>query len=106
VTLSGHVQPVFTARCSSSTCHGGARPQAGLSLESGRAHAALVGVPSRCTDGKLLVAPGDVSASYLVNKVTGIGICAGMRMPLRADPLSPAEIQTIRNWICNGAPND
>lgn len=106
VTLSGHVQPIFTARCASSTCHGGARPQAGLSLESGRSHAALVGVPSRCMDGKSLVAAGDIAGSYVINKVTGIGICTGMRMPLRDEPLSTTEIDLLRNWICNGALND
>lgn len=29
-----------------------------------------------------------------------------MRMPLREDPLSPAEMDLIRNWICDGAQDD
>lgn len=106
VTLSGHVQPIFTASCTGSTCHSGTRPQADLSLDAGRAHAELVGVGSRCSDGKLLVAPGDVDGSYLINKLTGEGICTGMRMPVRAEPLSPAQMGLIRNWICSGARND
>ena len=106
VTFAAQVQPVFTARCASSMCHGGMRPQADLSLEAGRSHAELVGVPSGCTDGKLLVAPGVVTGSYLMNKLTGVGICTGMRMPSRAESLSAADLALIRNWICGGARND
>lgn len=58
-----------------------------------------------CNPG-LLVAPGDLSHSYLVRKLLGVGLCPGTtRMPI-ADPLSASEIQAIEDWICAGALDD
>lgn len=105
VSFAAAIQPIFTEGCLGNMCHSGARPAADVSLEAGRSHAELVGVPSRCTDGRLLVAPEHPDQSYLVDKVTGIGICSGMKMPPRAS-LAASDIDLIRNWICAGAPNN
>jgi hypothetical protein len=52
------------------------------------------------------VSPGSLEQSYLMNKLTGIGMCGGtVRMP-PAGPLPPDEIQTIADWICVGAPDN
>jgi hypothetical protein len=70
--------------------------------------AALVGAPSGdgCEAG-VLVAPGDLQGSYLLHKLTGIGMCPGTaRMPLGEPPLAPSDVQTIADWICEGAPGD
>jgi hypothetical protein len=54
----------------------------------------------------VLVTPGDPARSYLMNKVTGVGMCRGtQRMPIGV-PLVPSKIQTIADWICAGAQND
>jgi hypothetical protein len=98
VSFATQVQPIFTANCTTG-CHGGVRPSAGLSLAAGASYASLVGVRSGCPDGRLRVTRGSVSASYLVNKLTGVGMLSG-------GPLPTAQIDLIRAWICNGAPNN
>jgi hypothetical protein len=52
------------------------------------------------------VAPGSVATSYLVNKLTGQGLCSGNLMPPNGGPLSSTQLDLIRAWICNGAPNN
>jgi hypothetical protein len=57
-------------------------------------------------DAGLLVAPGDPVHSYLINKLTGVGMCPStQRMPL-GGALTDTQIQTIVDWICAGAQND
>src|SRR5262245_24076710 len=59
---------VFTRSCAFSSCHSGANPKAGLSLESGNAFAGLVGKPANeaAAGGMMLVAPGHPEQSYLL----------------------------------------
>jgi hypothetical protein len=86
--------------CGTSACHGGARPQAGLDLSSASvAQADLVGVTAEQCTGKKLVLPGDPAQSYLINKLTGVGMCSGSQMPKGKPALSAADIDTIRAWI-------
>jgi hypothetical protein len=47
-----------------------------------------------------------VAKSYLVNKLTGVDLCAGTQMPKAGSSLSLSEIDLVRGWICNGAPNN
>jgi hypothetical protein len=76
-------------------------PSEGLDLSSeSAAQSALVGMEaSQCSDGRLRVDPGAPSASYLVQKLTGVGMCSGSRMPKSGSGLTPAEIDTVRAWI-------
>jgi hypothetical protein len=76
-----------------------------LNLSNGNSHAQLVDVPVASCAGRLRVVAGNAKESYLVNKLTGIDLCNGNRMPA-ATPLAPAQIDTIRAWICAGAKND
>jgi hypothetical protein len=88
------------ARCGTSTCHGGNRPSAGLDLSSAStAEAQLVNVASQQCAAKMLVLPGDSSQSYLVNKLTGVGMCSGSQMPKGGSALTAAQIDTVRAWI-------
>lgn len=67
----------------------------------------LVGVPSR-QSAYPLVAPGRPSASYLFRKVEGTHAAAGGigdRMPVGEDPWTPEEIDALRAWILEGAPD-
>jgi hypothetical protein len=101
------VQPIFTANCASAGCHTGARPAESLSLAAGSSYAALVNVPaaSSCTSA-VRVSPGAPSKSYLVNKLTGVGICSGTQMPKTGASLPSSQIAIVSGWICEGAPNN
>ena len=54
--------------------------------------------------GSKIVAPGDAAASALMKKLTGITL--GPQMPLRKLRLNPAQVETLRKWIMDGAPNN
>ena len=82
----------------------GNRPAGNLSLVSGAAYAELVNVVSTC-GGRKQVAPGSPSTSYLVNKVTGVGMCSG-GICRNGRGTDAAQIAAIRAWICQGAPNN
>ncbi len=102
VSLARDVQPLFTLHCVG--CHGGASPEAQLTLESGRLYdrtLGAVGVASWELPPLLRIEPGASDRSYLVRKLTGDGI-VGERMPLGGS-LSPGEIEIIREWIDDGA---
>ena len=101
------VFPIFKAQsCSSGNggCHGGNRPSEGLNLETASiGYSQLVGVVSQqCTNRKRVVA-SDVPASYLVNKLTGVGMCSGSQMPKAGGGLSVSDLDVIRAGIYSGA---
>ncbi len=107
-SLSCDVQPIFTANCALSNCHAGTNPQQGMNLSAGQAFANVVGVPSN-ESALLRVQPGFPDSSYLVHKIQGTQATVGgtgQRMPLGRNPLSPAQIDTIRAWIAAGAANN
>ena len=76
-----------------------------LSTES-QAHAGLVGVASGQCASRLLVAPGEPAKSYLINKVTGVGLCSGSKMPKTGSGLGATQVDTLRAWIAAGALED
>lgn len=99
-TLSNIQSSVFTPTCSG--CHGGATPSAGLNLSAGQTFSNTVNVNSVEVGSLLRIAPNDPDNSYLVQKVEG-SAAVGARMPLGGAPLDSALIQTIRQWISEGA---
>jgi hypothetical protein len=85
-------------------CHGAAQREQNLDLQS-NVHANLVNRPS--TQVNLpLVAPGNPDGSYLMHKIEGRAGIVGVRMPQGMTPLTAAQIDAIRRWIQNGAPNN
>jgi hypothetical protein len=86
-------------------CHSGSSPPQGLNLETqATAFANLVGVPAtECSPTRLRVASGNPAASYLINKLTGMNLCSGQRMPRGGPFLSDATIDVVRTWITGGA---
>lgn len=86
--------------CGRTGCHGGASPAEGLELWSeAKAESELLNVASgQCADKKLVL-PGDSTQSYLVNKLTGSGMCSGSQMPKGGTPLNNAQLDTVRAWI-------
>ncbi len=98
------VQPIFNVTgCTSSNCHGRAA-RGDLDLRDGKSYAQLVGVVATQEDG-IRVIPGNADDSYIVVKVEDRQK-SGSKMPLGRPALSSAQIQTIRNWITEGAKNN
>ena len=98
VSFSADVVPIFTAHCW--LCH---PPMAnGMDLSASSAYGELVNVPSVNWAPNLRVVPGDPQASVLWNKINFTEVY-GLGMPPNGAPLSSAELQTIQDWIEQGA---
>jgi hypothetical protein len=87
------VKPLLSKRCYA--CHGALKRQAGLRLDT----AALM---LKGGDSGAALVPGDSAESLLVEAIKGT---EGWRMPPEGEGtlLSPAEIDTVRAWIDQGA---
>ncbi len=96
---------VFDKKCSTAGCHQGSAAAQGLNLE-GNPHSKLVNVASTMVPGKKLVVPGDVAASFLVEKMEKDAPAAGTRMPPAPPFATAAELDQVKAWISAGAPND
>jgi len=70
-----------------------------------KAYMNLVSGSARCPSGNTLVIPWDAANSLLWRKLADVDICRD-RMPLGRTPLPAAQIDTIRDWINAGAPNN
>jgi hypothetical protein len=103
VSFAAEVEPVLVDACAGMGCHGFPASAAGLDLRLGNAHGNLVGIPSSQCNDRLLVASGQPGASYLMDKLQGINLCFGTKMPKGAPSLSAAQIAAISEWICRGA---
>ncbi len=86
VSYSATIQPIFNASCT--VCHG---TSAGVTLTS-----------YSTTMGSNIVVVGNATNSLLYKAVTGNGVT---RMPMSA-PLTAAQIQSIADWINQGALNN
>jgi hypothetical protein len=56
--------------------------------------------------GAVRVVPGDPSGSYLIHKLEGRSDIVGSRMPAGGPFLAQTDIDVIRAWIAQGAPNN
>ncbi len=94
------VVAITSKNCATSAaCHLGDATASGIM-------SSYVGVLSEeCTDGRLFVKPKDPEHSYVINKITDKNLCGGVPMPNMGTPLSSTDIQTIYDWICEGAPD-
>lgn len=130
VSFGRDVQMVFEARgCTAGFCHG-SPVSSPMSLEAGQSYANLVNVASCEAPALKRVDPAHSAMSYLIAKLDGSfatveshGGCAGgcvsggatytsqgscgQLMPFGAStPINGSEIQLIRDWIDQGAPNN
>lgn len=97
---------VIGTSCAFSSCHGGGAGDLTLSeTDAAVNHAALVDAPSVDKDGAVLVVPGDVSGSYLMDKLNDADGIEGTLMP-PGQPLDASRIAVIEAWIEAGAPAD
>jgi mono/diheme cytochrome c family protein len=107
-TLSGTVQPIFTASCASSSCHSDTTAAGGLRLTGGKSFSDLVGVRSACTPLRVVACGPLRSQSVLIDKLlasVSSPPCRGTKMP-KTGTLSNAQIQAIVDWVAAGAKND
>lgn len=95
---------VFTPSCAGSNCHSGAAPPAGLNLEAANSFAELVGIASSQDAGVMRVVAGDPDNSYIIQKLDGNATGGGIMPPGGALPQT--SIDTIRQWIMDGAIDD
>jgi len=104
-SLAKDVAPILTQRCV--MCHIAGAAQGGLDLYT-NLWSAIVNVKS--TQSALdLVEPGDPDKSYLYLKLTGAQLSAGgsgEQMPFQAGQLDAGQLELIRAWIAQGAPNN
>jgi hypothetical protein len=93
------VAPIIRGCAAGEICHGTQFDYAGLVNATTQRDV--------CTPPRIIVKPGDLGNSYVLNKLLGIDMCAmSSRMPLAGVYLPEPQIQTIADWICVGAPND
>jgi len=87
------VDKIFQTRCYK--CHSGARPAAGVHLDS------YAGIMAGSKDVKVVV-KGDPGKSELVKRIKGT---SKPRMPKDGPPwLSESDVTLIEKWIAGGAP--
>jgi hypothetical protein len=101
-SLSADVIPITESNCSkSAACHLAMQSASGVEDQ-------FVNIISEeCNDLRLMIKPGDPEASYVIHKLTDHNLCSPpTTMPLDGGALSPGDIQTIYDWICQGAPSN
>jgi len=101
-TLSADVVPITKTNCAVAiACHTVDATASGV-------YHSYVNVPcEECSDARPLITPGDPEHSYLINKITGKNLCGGFgSMPKGGQLMEGSEIQTIYDWICEGAPQN
>jgi len=105
------IGPLLQTNCTIMDCHNATFLSQGMNLETAAsAYTALVGVTATQHPELKRVQPGDSGQSYLVRKLLGyLGVSDGERMPNPASglaPLADSDINLIREWIDQGAPNN
>lgn len=96
VSYHRDVRPIFERNCLG--CHQEARRLGDYLMTD---FAALL---NGGETGEAAIVPGDPEASYLLSQITPVEGFA--EMPKKAKPLAAKEIETIRQWIADGALND
>ena len=109
VSFKNDVQIIFTNNCALSGCHAGpitAPVAINEILLAGQAYDNIVNVKSQEMPNYLRVKPSSSDSSYLYLKITGASGISGVQMPYGKAPLSTSDMQTIKDWIDQGAQNN
>ncbi|MEZ4703408.1 MAG: hypothetical protein R2834_23965 [Rhodothermales bacterium] len=102
VSFNNDIKPILAANaCSSIFCHGGEKPPSNFSVKTatdilGPGNEALQLEECNVTRGK-------PEESYLIKKLEGAAGIIGERMPFGGGPIDPTQLETIRQWIIEGA---
>lgn len=105
ISLKQDVVPILNQHCV--MCHITGAALAGLELYTDPWHA-LVGVKS-AQSPLALVVPNEPEKSYFFLKLTDKYMAAGgtgLQMPIQQEALTPKQLEVIRTWIEQGAPNN
>ncbi|PAU93829.1 hypothetical protein CK503_09145 [Aliifodinibius salipaludis] len=101
VSFSQDISPIFQASCAGSGCHDSGTQESGVNLNSYDDAMNSVGTQYE----EKVINPGNPDESPLVDKIEP-DPQEGQRMPYQRDPLSQANIDSIRAWIEDGAPDN
>jgi len=101
--LSDIQDKIFTKSCALGGCHGTSDNQADLLLIEGESYSNLVNIQSLLFPEFKRVVPDSSSRSLIIKILKGE---VSPQMPLDADPLPAATIDSIAAWIDNGALNN
>jgi hypothetical protein len=103
-TFLGLHHYIFSTTCAVPACHDGSFEPDFRTVESAYSTLVLHAPVKNNTsnDFSYRVAPGDADLSWLYERITTDDAVLG-RMPLYDDPLTPRQVQLIRDWINNGA---
>lgn len=93
VDFNRDIRPIFNANCMA--CHGGVKQASNVSFSYREQ------VLGKGKSGRPTVVPGNPRASELMARVTSHD--PDVRMPLNAAPLTPRQIELLRQWIKEGA---
>lgn len=104
-TLSGHIQPIFDQSCAFAGCHSTNSPAAGLDLTEGKSRDSLLEIAAMQAPDVPLVTALNPTNSYLMVKLTSMGT-SGQRMPINGDVLNESQLELVRTWILQGAPDN
>ena len=102
VSFSQDIEPIFTGTCAVAGCHNSGTQESRVNLSTYDAALNSVGVQY----GTEIINPGNPDDSPIIDKISNNNPQYGVRMPESGSPLSPAEIDSIRAWIEDGAPNN
>lgn len=86
------IKPLFAERCAA--CHGVLKQQGGLRLDT-----AALAIKGGDTGPAII--PGDAGASLLLKRISATD--ESERMPPEGEPLKPAQIEALRQWIAQRA---
>lgn len=104
-SFANDIQPLFTARCATVSCHNFATHQVGLNLAEGYAYDNTVNVQAVFRPSWKRIVPGSADNSFLVQVLLSDTTKHPeiSRMPLGRPPLTDNQITTIINWVSLGA---
>jgi hypothetical protein len=108
VSLSKQIEATFSSDCAVAGCHVPGNPPLGVVLTRQFAYSSLVGIRSREYGVELLVNPSDPATSFLYQKLSENPPPVGYQMPAPATGsiLEASEIDAVRRWILQGAPDN
>ncbi|MDZ7660268.1 c-type cytochrome domain-containing protein [Fodinibius sp.] len=101
VSFSQDISPIFQSSCATSGCHDSGTQESGVNLSS--YDDAINSVGNQYEEN--IINAGNPDESPLVDKIEP-DPQEGQRMPYQRDPLSQADIDSIRAWIEDGAPDN
>ncbi len=105
VSYQNDIAPLFDqVGCTTLGCHGGGLNSSGFDLSSFAS--SFTPGDEASFYGICPIQAGNPDASYLIEKISNDMPRNGVRMPNGLDPLTPAQIELVRTWIMEGAPNN